>query len=88
MGRSALVDALVAALWRLAVALLDRQLDAQIDRLKDGDMRDTLRRVEDYVIAFLTGPLGVKLAQEIARPLALRAAARWFPNRPDTGTWG
>jgi hypothetical protein len=80
--------AIVAAVWRLAVALLDRQLDAQIGRLKEGDAQDTLRRVEDYVIEFLAGPLGMKMAQDVARSIAARAVGRWFENDPTTGTWG
>lgn len=79
-----MVDALAGALLSLTLALLDRYLDSQIDRLKDETLRGTLRRVEDEVMRVIAGPIG----KAIAREVALRAGQRWFPNDPSTGAWG
>lgn len=83
-----MTEKLVAVLWGLAVALLDRQLDSQIDRLKDANVRETARRIEDEVVAILRGPVGIALAQSVARTVTVRALERWFENREDTRTWG
>ena len=82
------MEKFAGALLMIAVALLDRALDAQIDRLKDGDVKETLRRVEDQVVAWLEGAAGKVIAQAIARAVTIRAAERWFENRDDTKHWG
>ena len=81
-------DKLVAVVWQIAVALLDRMLDAKIDQLKDENVKATARRTEDAVVALLEGPVGKAIAQAVARTVAVRALERWFENRPDATHWG
>ena len=83
-----MTDKLVAVVWQIAVALLDRMLDAKIVQLKDGDVKETARRVEDEVISFLEGPVGKAIAQAVARTVTVRALERWFENDDTTGKWG
>jgi hypothetical protein len=78
------VEKLVSAAMSIALGVLDVYLDSQIDRLKDDELKQTLRNVEDEVMRLLGGPLG----QAIGRYIAVRASARWMPNDPSTGTWG
>jgi hypothetical protein len=83
------VDKLVALAWAVAVALLDRYLDSQIDRLKLNDSaKGTLRNVEDEVMRLLNGPLGEKIASAVGHAAGKAVVKRWLPNDPTTGTWG
>ena len=82
-------DKLVAVVWQIAIALLDRALDSQIDRLKvPQDAKETMRRVEDFVVNLLASESGRAFAQSVARGFAVRAAERWLENDPSTGKWG
>jgi hypothetical protein len=82
------MDKLAGAVLSVALAILDRYLDSQIDRLKDENVKSTLRKIEDEVVRVLAGPVGLAIGQALARQIAVRAGERWFGNDPNTGAWG
>lgn len=82
-----MIDGLIAVLWQLLIALVDRKADEAIGKLP-APVREAVQEVEDRLVEFLSGPAGERIAREIVAPAVKRAVAKKFPNDPTTGTWG
>lgn len=80
-----MVDRLLAAVLEIVVALLDRWMDARIAQSSmGGDTKRLAAQIEDELVAFLKGPLGLAVAKAFGKALI----AQKFANDPTTGNWG
>lgn len=81
-----MLEGLIAALFQVALALLDKKADEAIGRLP-APVRSEVGAIKDHLIASLAGPLGEHIAREIVAPAMKKALAKRFPNDPSTWTW-
>ena len=80
-----MTDKLLAFVLQLAVGLLDKWLD---DRIAKSGMLPTnkarIMLLENELVAFLEGPIGIAMAKAIGRAIIDQR----FANDPTTGSWG
>ena len=80
-----MTDKLLAFVLQLAVGLLDKWLD---DRIAKSGMLPTnkarIQLLEDELVKFLEGPIGLAMAKAIGRAIIDQR----FANDPTTGDWG
>ena len=80
-----MADKFLSLILQIVVGLLDRWLDARIATAGwDGVTKQRAQLLEDELVKFLEGPIGLALAKAIGKALVESR----FQNDPSTGNWG
>lgn len=80
-----MADKLLTFMLQLSLGLLDKWLDLRIEQAGwDVTTKARAQMLEDELIRFLEGPLGLAIAKAFGKAIM----AERFGNDPTTGNWG